>query len=200
MSDHARSNPSYEGFTPASEAASRAKRANRKKDTAHELILRSELWRLGLRYRKHVSGLPGNPDLVFSHARVVVFCDGDFWHGRNWDRLKAQLEKRHNAAYWVAKIARNRDRDRENTTLLERQGWLVLRLWETDIKKYPASAALEIRDVLTARIPSSSPLQHDQSQPLAADPILPLGSQEGCDQSVALGICPGGLPEPRTRR
>jgi DNA mismatch endonuclease (patch repair protein) len=181
MSDHARSNPSYEGFTSASEAASRAKRANRKKDTAHELILRRELWRMGLRYRKHFSGLPGNPDIVFSRARVVVFCDGDFWHGRNWDRLKAQLENRHNAAYWVAKIARNRDRDLENTALLRSRGWLVLHLWETDIKKNPVSVALEIRDVLRARIPGDLPLKHHQSKLLAYEPVFSLDSQEGCD-------------------
>src|SRR6476660_6112432 len=101
--------PSFLGLSPASEAASRAKRANRKKDTSHEVLLRRELWRLGLRYRKHVAGLAGNPDLVFVRPRVVVFCDGDFWHGRDWDRLKEQLARRHNAAYWLAKIGRNRE-------------------------------------------------------------------------------------------
>src|SRR5262245_56757014 len=106
-----RRSPSYVGLRPASEAASRAKRANRKKDTAHELLLHRELWRLGLRYRMHVAGLPGSPDLVFRRARVVVFCDGDFWHGRHWKKLRADLQRRHNAAYWIAKIARNRERD-----------------------------------------------------------------------------------------
>jgi DNA mismatch endonuclease, patch repair protein len=141
-------NPSYKGLTPASEAASRVKRANRKKDTAHEVLLRRALWRLGLRYRKHVSRLPGNPDLVFRQARVVVFCDGDFWHGRNWKQLQAQLRRRHNADYWLAKIARNRERDRENTIVLEEQGWVVLRFWESDIKKDPDSIALAIRKVV----------------------------------------------------
>ncbi|HTU18668.1 MAG TPA: very short patch repair endonuclease [Gemmataceae bacterium] len=152
MARRASSNPSYKGFTPASEAASRAKRANRKKDTAHELLLRRAVWRLGLRYRKHVSNLPGNPDLVFRRARVLVFCDGDFWHGRNWHKLKAQLKRRHNAAYWLAKISRNRERDRHNAAFLEAQGWLVLRFWESDIKKDPASAALIIRDAVTSRL------------------------------------------------
>jgi DNA mismatch endonuclease, patch repair protein len=156
MADRVSQNPSYKGLVPASEAASRAKRANRKTDTAHELLLRRQLWRLGLRYRKHVSKLPGNPDLVFSRARVLVFGDGDFWHGRNWDKLKAQLEQRHNAAYWLAKISRNRERDGQNTALLKEQGWLVLRIWETDIKKNPASAALAIRDAVTSRTPRVS--------------------------------------------
>lgn len=151
MSGRASVNPSYKGFTSASEAASRVKRANRKKDTAHEVLLRRTLWRLGLRYRKHASHLPGNPDLVFVRARVVVFCDGDFWHGRNWKQLKAQLGRRHNAAYWIAKITRNRERDRENTAFLKAQGWLVLRFWETDIKKDPAAAAQTIRDLVQRR-------------------------------------------------
>lgn len=148
--------PSYKGYVPASEAASRAKRANRKKDTAHEVLLRRALWRLGLRYRKHVSGLTGNPDLVFARSRVVVFCDGDFWHGRNWSHLKAQLEQRHNAAYWLAKIGRNRERDRHTSALLKEQGWTVLRLWETDIKKDPSTAAAAISAIVKARLPSTS--------------------------------------------
>lgn len=114
MTDRVSPNPSYKGFAPASEAAWRAKRANRKTDTAHEVLLRRALWRLGLRYRKHVSNLPGNPDLVFRRARILVYCDSDFWHGRNWDKLKGQLEQRHNAAYWLAKISRNRERPAEH--------------------------------------------------------------------------------------
>lgn len=148
--------PSYKGFVPASEAASRAKRANRKKDTAHEILLRRALSRTGLRYRKHDSHLPGNPDLVFAPARVVVFCDGDFWHGRNWSHLKAQLQHRHNAAYWLAKICRNRKRDRHTSALLDAQGWTVLRLWETDIKKDPSAAAAAISATVKARLRSEA--------------------------------------------
>lgn len=147
-----RKNPSYVGLRPASDAASRAKKANTKENTKHEVLLRRSLWRLGLRYRKHVAALPGNPDLVFPGARVAVFCDGDFWHGRDWERLRAQLERRHNAEYWLAKIARNRERDRENNALLADSGWLVIRLWETDIKKNPDTAACVIRDAVTCRI------------------------------------------------
>jgi DNA mismatch endonuclease (patch repair protein) len=75
MADSLSPNPSYKGFAPASEAAPRAKGASRRRGTAHEVLLCRELWRLGLRYRKHVSNLPGNPDLVFRRARVLVFCD-----------------------------------------------------------------------------------------------------------------------------
>jgi DNA mismatch endonuclease, patch repair protein len=144
-------NPSYAGLTPASANASRAKRANRKTNTRHEIALRRAVWKLGLRYRKHVSELPGNPDLVFARARVAVFCDGDFWHGRNWLQLRSQLQRCHNGSYWIAKIARNRERDRENSALLESSGWLVMHLWETDIRKEPTVAALLIRDAIKAR-------------------------------------------------
>ena len=147
--------PSFDGLQPASEAASRAKRANRKRNTAHEVLLRRALWRLGLRYRKHVAGLHGNPDVVFPRARVIVFCDGDFWHGRDWDHLRAQLARRHNADYWIAKITRNRERDREQTAHLEEVGWTVLRLWETDVTRDPDAAAAHVAAVVAARAPGA---------------------------------------------
>jgi DNA mismatch endonuclease (patch repair protein) len=133
--------PSFVGLRSSSEAASRAKRANRKHDTKPELVLRRALWALGLRYRKHSMSLPGNPDVVFVTARVAVFCDGDFWHGRNWPELRSKLLRRHNAEYWVAKITRNRERDREQTATLTSSGWLVLRLWETDVMCDTAAVA-----------------------------------------------------------
>ena len=83
--------PSFIGCEPASRESSNAKSKNRRIDTHHELTLRRELWRMGLRYRKHATTLPGKPDIVFVRARVVVFCDGDFWHGRNWESCKEKL-------------------------------------------------------------------------------------------------------------
>ena len=144
--------PSFVGLKPASEAASRSKRANRKRNTRPELLLRKAAWALGLRFRTHVPGLPGNPDLVFARARVVVFCDGDFWHGREWRRLRVQLLRRHNSAYWIAKIRRNRKRDREQTSQLIRAGWMVLRLWETEIVHSPNSAAAMVLQLVRSRI------------------------------------------------
>src|SRR5689334_15045680 len=95
--------PSFSGLKPASQAASLAKRMNHRSDTVHERLLRSALWRRGLRFRKNLSNLPGKPDIVFVAARVAVFCDGDFWHGRNWRRLSSQLNRTANAAYWRQK-------------------------------------------------------------------------------------------------
>ncbi len=152
MTRRPRTAPSYIGLAPSSQAASNTGRANRGTDTAHELLLRRALWRLGLRYRKHAAHLPGKPDLAFASARLAVFCDGDFWHGRDWRRLRARLAKRHNPEYWLAKIGRNRARDRENNAALERQGWAVLRLWESDIKRAPAEAAALVRGAVLARL------------------------------------------------
>lgn len=144
--------PSYRGLQPASAASSHAKRANRPSDTQHELLLRRELWRIGLRYRKNVQTLPGKPDIVFLGPRVVVFCDGDFWHGRDWPTLRAKLEQGTNPDYWVAKIKSNIERDQRNTSLLEEAGWHVIRVWESDIKKDLCVVACHIRDVVRARL------------------------------------------------
>lgn len=140
-----RNAPSFEGHRPASEASSRTKKANRHIDTAPELLLRRELSRLGLAYRANVATLPGKPDVVFDNVRVVVFCDGDFWHGRNWRRLKKDLASRANASYWIAKIAYNRARDIQTRRWLRRQGWHIVRLWESEIRKDPARSAARIK-------------------------------------------------------
>jgi DNA mismatch endonuclease (patch repair protein) len=143
--------PSYTGLSPASPATSRAKRSNRHRDTTPERLLRRELWRLSLRYRANVAALPGKPDIVFPTARVVVFCDGDFWHGRNWDVLQGKLEKGTNPGYWTAKIARNIERDAEHGANLRQAGWCVLRLWETEIKRDTTLAARQVLDVVQSR-------------------------------------------------
>ena len=144
--------PSFRGLKPASEAASRSKRANRKTDSLHEILLRRELTKLGLRYRKYAGDLPGNPDLVFRTAEVVVFCDGDFWHGRDWVRLKRYLLRRHNASYWIAKIASNRKRDRAVSRKLAKAGWHVVRIWETDILSDPQESASSIHVLVSRKL------------------------------------------------
>lgn len=84
-------------------------------------------------------------------ARLVVFCDGDYWHGRGWPERRARLEKGHNATYWIAKIARNMERDRERTETLQADGWTVIRVWETDILANPELASRPIVEFLRER-------------------------------------------------
>jgi DNA mismatch endonuclease (patch repair protein) len=140
--------PTFAGLKAASAASSRAKRANRKRDTRHELLLRRTLRKLGVRFRTHDTGLPGCPDIVLRDAHVVVFCDGDFWHGRRWPTLKRALARRANADYWIAKIQANRRRDSQKRRLLRRLGWTVISFWETDIKRNPERAALTVKAIL----------------------------------------------------
>jgi DNA mismatch endonuclease (patch repair protein) len=127
--------PRYDSFSPASESASRAKRRNRAKNTATEVLLRKALWHRGVRYRLYAGSLPGKPDIVLSRERIVIFIDGDFWHGRNWEELEKKLRNRANPEYWIAKIGYNRSRDHDQTQALHELGWEVLRFWETDIHR-----------------------------------------------------------------
>jgi|SRR5579884_1598313 len=149
--------PSFKDCVPVSSVTSYVKSRNRSHDTQAELMLRRALWRMGLRYRKNVSELPGKPDIVISRARVVVFCDGDFWHGRNWETLRSKLEQGANARYWPAKIARNIERDREHDARLAADGWHVVRVWETDVKRNPDAVAAEIIKIVTAGSAEQSP-------------------------------------------
>ena len=109
--------------------------AVKSKDTRPELKLRKALWKEGLRYRVNYKRLPGKPDIVFTKWKVVVFCDGDYWHGHNWAiRGSLQEELSGYSQYWRDKILRNIERDEENNMALKAQGWTVIRIWESDIK------------------------------------------------------------------
>jgi len=152
MKHKERSTPSFAGLTPASKIASAtARRASKKTDTRCEMVLRRELWRRGLRYRLHVGELVGSPDIVFPRERVAVFCDGDFWHGRDLDRRLERLRRGHNSAYWTAKVQRNFERDRQTTSALNAAGWKVLRFWETDVLRDATDVADRIERALAAR-------------------------------------------------
>lgn len=103
------------------------------KDTTIELLLRKELWRRGLRYRKNVRGIIGKPDIAFVSKKIAVFCDSEFWHGYDWENRKNDFKS--NQSFWIPKIERNIQRDLEVTSALTAEGWLVIRFWGRDIKK-----------------------------------------------------------------
>ena len=106
----------------------------RSKDTKAEILLRKALWSRGIRYRKNYKRLPGTPDIALTRYRIAVFVDGDFWHARSHrEHPGEQVDT--NKDYWQKKLQRNVDRDREVNDALTELGWLVLRFWETDIKK-----------------------------------------------------------------
>ena len=83
-------------------------------DTSIELQLRKALWQKGYRYRKNYKVLPGSPDIVITKHKIAIFCDSEFFHGKDWEILKLRLEKGQNTDYWIKKIERNRTRDWEN--------------------------------------------------------------------------------------
>lgn len=104
-------------------------RANRSKDTANEVALRSELHRRGLRFRKHAAVVPGmrfRPDIVFPRQRIVVECLGCFWHRCPVDGVSPRT----NSDYWQAKLDRNVERDRRNARELAAAGWQLVIVWE----------------------------------------------------------------------
>ena len=108
----------------------------RSKDTGIEVRLRKALWKKGYRYRKNYKRLPGTPDIVLTKYRIAIFCDSEFWHGRDWDVLKPRLLKGKNPDYWIKKIERNRNRDWENDKKLLFLGYTVIHFWGQDIIKH----------------------------------------------------------------
>lgn len=107
----------------------------RGKDTKIEVMLRKKLWHKGYRYRKNYKKLPGTPDIVLVKYKIAIFCDGEFFHGKDWEVLKPQLEKSNNSEFWINKISRNIERDNEVDKKLLFMGWTVIRFWGKEIRK-----------------------------------------------------------------
>lgn len=120
----------------------------RSKDTSIELLLRRELWKTGIRYRKNYNALPGKPDIAITKYRIAVFCDSEFFHGKNWEQLQARLEKGNNCDYWIQKIERNRRRDLLVENQLNSMGWRVLRFWGKDIEKNTGECIKTIKEAI----------------------------------------------------
>lgn len=104
----------------------------KQKDTKPELIMRSALHRLGYRFRLHVSGLSGRPDVVFPSRKKVVFVHGCFWHGHECDKGKPPRSRQE---YWLPKLAANKKRDERNVNELEGAGWQCLTIWQCETKE-----------------------------------------------------------------
>lgn len=116
-----------------SEERSRNMRAIRSSGTKIEVLLGKALWAAGLRYRKNCKTVFGKPDIVFRKYRLVVFCDSEFWHGKNWEREKQKIHTRRE--FWIPKIEGNIRRDKQVNKILKKDGWKVLRFWGNDIEK-----------------------------------------------------------------
>jgi DNA mismatch endonuclease (patch repair protein) len=100
-------------------------------NTSIEIKLRKKLSSLGLRYRVNYRSLPGSPDIIFQKQKIAIFCDSDFWHGKNLERKRKTIKN--NRDYWIKKIKDNIERDKKNNKKLRKLGWRVFRFWETEI-------------------------------------------------------------------
>ena len=115
--------------------------ANRSKDTGPELVVRRLLHGMGYRYRLHLAGLPGRPDLVFPGRRRVIEVRGCYWHGHG---CRLGQPARSNPGYWGPKIEGNRARDARNLAALRREGWEVAEVWECQVRE----GGQQLRDML----------------------------------------------------
>ncbi len=113
--------------------------AVKSKDSKIECLLRQELWKRGLRYRKNINSVFGHPDIAFIGKKVAVFCDSEFWHGYDWEKRKNDIKS--NKEFWISKIERNMARDEEVNDYLTSHGWTVLRFWGKQIQKDAAGCA-----------------------------------------------------------
>ena len=121
----------------------------RNKDSEIEKLLRQELWSRGIRYRKNVRRIYGNPDIAFIGLKIAVFCDSEFWHGYNWEIRKNDFKT--NQDFWIPKIERNIKRDQEVNAYLSSEGWIVLRFWGKEIKNETGRCADLIEKTIKER-------------------------------------------------
>lgn len=113
------------------------------KDTGLEKTVRTALHKRGYRFKKHVVSLPGKPDIVFTKKKVVVFIDGDFWHGYRLPLWEADLSE-----FWKRKINGTRERDMKNFRKLRKMGWKVIRIWQHELEKDFDKCITRITDVI----------------------------------------------------
>ena len=124
----------------------------RSKDTKIEIILRKALWREGIRYRKNYKALPGKPDIAITKYRIAIFCDGEFFHGKDWGSLQVKLQNSNNSTYWLKKIERNIQRDLEVEKQIRAEDWIVIRFWGNDIKHNLDDCVAVVKETIQERI------------------------------------------------
>lgn len=118
------------------------------KDTGIEVKLRKALWKKGYRYRKNFSNLPGKPDIVLTKYKIAIFCDSEFFHGKDWEVLRPQLMRGKNAEFWLEKISKNQKRDDEVNKQLQYLGWTVIRFWGKEITQKTEECIRVIEDTI----------------------------------------------------
>jgi len=121
----------------------------RSKGTSIEKAMEYGLRGMGLRYRKNYKLILGSPDFVFLRAKVAVFCDGSFWHGRDWKMRKDKITS--NRKYWLKKIRGNMLRDIKVNSGLKQAGWKVMRFWDIDINNKLSKCLTKVQNTVIKR-------------------------------------------------
>lgn len=158
--------------------------AIRSKDTKPEMIVRRGLWKRGFRYRLNHKRLPGHPDLVLRKYRTCIFVNGCFWHGHMVDIQKLENSEcckipNTNRDFWVEKIRRNKEHDREDQRALVSMGWHCITVWECELKPAKREGTLDsiaftlnhiwLQDHGAKTIPYPKLNEEDMQMPLAAE-------------------------------
>ena len=123
--------------------------AVKSKGTKIEVLLQKELWHRGLRYRKNVKNIYGKPDIAFIGKKIAVFCDSEFFHGFDWEIRSKEIKS--NREFWIPKIEKNIQRDKDVTDKLKKDGWIVLRFWGNEIKNDVSGCADKIESVIRSK-------------------------------------------------
>ena len=133
------------------EVSKRMSRVRLKRGIAETMLAKS-LWHSGIRYRCNYKKLPGSPDIAITRHHIAIFVDGEFWHGKDWEKRKARLKS--NRDYWIEKIEENMARDQRNDQELRSLGWTVIRFWEKEVKKdVDACASMVIHAIVELTMP-----------------------------------------------
>ncbi len=127
------------------EISKRMKSLSHKKSKV-ESVLAKALWHKGFRYRLNYKKLPGTPDIAITKYKIAIFVDGEFWHGKNFEKNKTKLKN--NRDYWIEKIEENIKRDIKNDTLLQQKGWIPVHFWSKDVIKDVNSCISIIEDFI----------------------------------------------------
>lgn len=123
--------------------------AVKSKGTKIEVLLQKELWHRGLRYRKNVKNIYGKLDIAFIGKKIAVFCDSEFFHGFDWEIRSKEIKS--NREFWIPKIEKNIQRDKDVTDKLKKDGWIVLRFWGNEIKNDVSGCADKIESVIRSK-------------------------------------------------
>jgi DNA mismatch endonuclease (patch repair protein) len=123
--------------------------AVKSKGTTFEILLGKALWQSGLRYRKNTKTVFGKPDFTFRKYKVAVFVDSEFFHGKDWEIQQHTVKS--NKEFWLKKIGRNIERDKEVNAHLKKNGWIVLRFWSKEVKTNLEGCITIIQEAIASR-------------------------------------------------